>query len=387
MMRAPVAALFLSLAASTAPAAVPVTDAARLAAEGTAAETTERTDRTQRGSNAARTGSLCSVWRGGSGPQSSLDSNRGITDMIRRIAREEGVREDIALAIAYQESRFNPCAKSPVGATGIMQLMPGTAADLGVDPHDPEQNVRGGLRYFKTQLKKFGSVELALAAYNAGPGNVTKYGGVPPFKETKGYVADITGRWAPSFGGLPQGDDASGARTAALADPSMHAGGVAAANGDSFGDVRRFLEGKGQEAMRAGTLLDSVDANSDARLANVEMWNRLILTSAAFVGALNALETQRLGQQSGAAEVATYGSSRDPVRDPREPGGRSLVVIGTPDGLCEATGVDGTIDPDCAGANADGRADTVETQLDALVAVTLAERTGGETRVSATPSQ
>ena len=386
-MRTPTIALLLSLAASPALTAVPVTDAARLAAEGTAAETTERTERTQRGSNAARTGSLCSVWRGGSGPQSSLDGNRGITDMIRRIAREEGVREDIALAIAYQESRFNPCAKSPVGATGIMQLMPGTAADLGVDPYDPEQNIRGGLRYFKTQLKKFGSVELALAAYNAGPGNVTKYGGVPPFKETQGYVANITERWTPSFGGLPQRDDVSGARAAALADPSMHAGGIAAANGDSFGDVRRFLEGKGQEAMRAGSLLDSVDANSDARLANVEMWNRLIFTSAAFVEVLNALQTQRLGQESGAAEVATYHSNRDPVRDPREPGDRLLVVIGTPDGLCEATGVEGTIDPDCSGGTADGGATTVETHLDALVAATLADRPGGETHVSATPNQ
>ena len=167
----------------------------------------------------------------------------------------------------------------------------------------------------------------------------------------------------------------------------MHAGGIAAANGDSFGDVRRFLEGKGQEAMRAGSLLDSVEANSDARLANVEMWNRLIFTSAAFVEVLNALQTQRLGQESGAAEVATYHSNREPVRDPRESGDRLLVVIGRPDGLCEATGVEGTIDPDCSGGTADGGATTVETHLDALVAATLADRPGGETHVSATPNQ
>ena len=378
----------LALASSNALGAVPVTDAARLVAEGVTAETADRADATQRRANTARTGSLCSVWRGGSGPQSSLDGNRGITDMIRRIAREEGVREDIALAIAYQESRFNPCARSPAGATGIMQLMPGTASDLGVNPHDPEQNVRGGLRYFKTQLKKFGSVELALAAYNAGPGNVRKYGGIPPFKETQGYVANITGRWVPSFGGLPRGDDARGTRTAALTDPSMTAGGVAAANGDSFADVRRFLEGKGQEAMRSATLLGSVDANADARLANVEMWNRFILTSAAFVGALNALKTDRLGQESGAAEITTYRPSDDAGREPRRPNDQPLVEIGKPDSVCQETGVAETIDPDCpTAAEADVRTTTVEAQLDALVAATLAGPAGGETRVPASPGQ
>jgi soluble lytic murein transglycosylase-like protein len=92
-------------------------------------------------------------------------------------------------AIAYVESRFNTKAISPKGAVGMMQLMPGTAAELGVDPHDPEENARGGADYLRKMVTKFGNnVELAVAAYNAGPAAVLKYGGVPPYAETRAYV-------------------------------------------------------------------------------------------------------------------------------------------------------------------------------------------------------
>ena len=92
-------------------------------------------------------------------------------------------------AIAYVESRFNTKAVSPKGAVGMMQLMPGTAADLGVDPHDPGENARGGADYLRRMVTLFGNnVELAVAAYNAGPAAVVKYGGVPPYAETRAYV-------------------------------------------------------------------------------------------------------------------------------------------------------------------------------------------------------
>lgn len=95
-------------------------------------------------------------------------------------------------ALIKQESRFNVTISSHAGAYGLTQLMPGTASDLGVDRYDPMDNLRGGARYITTQLNRFGNIPHALAAYNAGPGRVIEYGGVPPFKETQGYVRNIS---------------------------------------------------------------------------------------------------------------------------------------------------------------------------------------------------
>lgn len=113
--------------------------------------------------------------------------------MARDAARRHGVPEDLYLRLVNQESRFNPKAVSHKGAIGLAQLMPFTAARLGVDPHDPYQNLDGGARYLAQQYRAFKSWRLALAAYNAGPGAVTKHGGVPPFRETLTYVKVILG--------------------------------------------------------------------------------------------------------------------------------------------------------------------------------------------------
>lgn len=95
-------------------------------------------------------------------------------------------------AIAYVESRFRHNVVSPKGAIGMMQLMPGTAGDLGVDPRDPAQNARGGAAYLRQMLAMFdNNVELAVAAYNAGPNAVRKHNGVPPYSETRAYVAAV----------------------------------------------------------------------------------------------------------------------------------------------------------------------------------------------------
>jgi soluble lytic murein transglycosylase-like protein len=89
------------------------------------------------------------------------------------------------------ESAFNPNARSHVGAIGLGQLMPGTAADLGVDPHNIQQNLDGSARYLLAMLRQFGTRELALAAYNAGPDAVERHGGVPPYRETQGHVRKV----------------------------------------------------------------------------------------------------------------------------------------------------------------------------------------------------
>ncbi|TNF19976.1 MAG: lytic transglycosylase domain-containing protein [Rhodobacteraceae bacterium] len=113
--------------------------------------------------------------------------------MAREAARRHGVPEDLFLRLVQQESGWNPTAESHKGAFGLAQLMPATARRLGVDRKDPRQNLEGGARYLKQQYVTFGSWRLALAAYNAGPGAVQKYGGVPPYKETKNYVKVIWG--------------------------------------------------------------------------------------------------------------------------------------------------------------------------------------------------
>lgn len=117
-----------------------------------------------------------------------------LDELLEQASRKHGVPVNLLTAVVAVESGFRADAVSPAGAIGLMQLMPATARDMGVlDPFDPRQNVEGGARYLAFLLKHFKSEELALAAYNAGPGRVARAGGVPDFPETRAYIESVLG--------------------------------------------------------------------------------------------------------------------------------------------------------------------------------------------------
>ncbi len=134
-----------------------------------------------------------------------------IAPIVQEAARRAALDEAVVWAVIEKESGFDPCAVSPKGALGLMQLMPDTARELGVsDVFDPEQNILGGARFLRRLLDRYrGDLALALGAYNAGPSAVDAAGGLPPFPETLSYVRWILSRLGRENSG-PAGADASG---------------------------------------------------------------------------------------------------------------------------------------------------------------------------------
>lgn len=131
---------------------------------------------------------------GGTPPAGMQLRARAWAPLVEPIAARYGLDTELVLRVIEAESGGNPQAVSPKGAMGLMQLMPETARALGIsDPFDPAQNIEGGVRYLSHLLRRFGDLRLALAAYNAGPGAVERYGGVPPFPETQRYLERILG--------------------------------------------------------------------------------------------------------------------------------------------------------------------------------------------------
>ena len=140
-----------------------------------------------------------------------VQSDGSLASIFEKASETYGVSMSLLTAMAKQESNFQADATSKSGAMGIMQLMPATAAHFGcTEPYDPEQNIMAGAKYISQLLDKYdGDVSLALAAYNAGSGNVDKYGGIPPFEETQNYVAKITAYMEEGVT-LPDGTSISG---------------------------------------------------------------------------------------------------------------------------------------------------------------------------------
>ncbi|KUK13719.1 MAG: lytic transglycosylase domain-containing protein [Synergistetes bacterium] len=126
-------------------------------------------------------------------PRDSFKEDSSIEDVVNRASKLYKLDPKLVMAVIEAESNFNPKALSPKGAMGLMQLMPDTAREMGVrDPFDVEENIMGGVKYLNYLSEKYkGNLELVLAAYNAGPGAVDKYGGIPPYKETQDYVRKV----------------------------------------------------------------------------------------------------------------------------------------------------------------------------------------------------
>lgn len=118
-------------------------------------------------------------------------------EIIEKLAEEKGLEPRLVVAVIHAESNFDPLALSEKGAQGLMQLMPATAEELAVeDPFDPEENLRGGIDYLRRMLDRYeGDLELALAAYNAGPEAVKRHGGVPPYPETQAYIRKVLSQY------------------------------------------------------------------------------------------------------------------------------------------------------------------------------------------------
>lgn len=165
-------------------------------------------------------------------------------------------------ALVWQESRFNASAKSPVGAYGLTQIMPGTARDLGIYPAyqtDPVMQVRGGARYLAQMLGMFdGNVVHALAAYNSGPGNVRKHGGVPPFKETRHYVEVIPNKYNQYLAKVGGVDALGTIEPGLMANAELGLQGMAAAG---YGDAVDLTTAAA--AQRLMSILDQIDKTPD----------------------------------------------------------------------------------------------------------------------------
>lgn len=123
--------------------------------------------------------------------QKRTQPDTDLGELIDRVSDNEGVDKDLVRSVIQTESNFNHNARSQDGAIGLMQLMPETADELGVDPENPSQNVKGGVKYLGNMMDRYDNLEDALAAYNAGPEAVDRHGGVPPFDETQEYVKKV----------------------------------------------------------------------------------------------------------------------------------------------------------------------------------------------------
>jgi hypothetical protein len=182
-----------------------------------------------------------------------------LEDIFEKAADKYNVDIDLLKAIAKQESNFNPKAESHSGAQGVMQLMPATAKSLGVtDSFDAEHNIMGGAKYISGLLDKYnGDTKLALAAYNAGSGNVAKYGGIPPFKETQNYVVKVMKYYGQDL-------DVSGVQATTSKDSSVQTTQNTSTQSDTLPVVSPIITNSQEaEVIDSSDLLDTIYSYDD----------------------------------------------------------------------------------------------------------------------------
>ena len=216
--------------------------------------------------------------------------------MIRQAAQEQGIDPALYRSLIMAESSGNANAVSPKGAMGYAQLMPATAAELGIDPSDPAQNLKGGAMYLRQMLERFKDPKLALAAYNAGPANVEKYNGIPPFAETQNYVSKVLG-----------GNKMENTPTQQVYDDPMGSLSKGQRLMLAFGalkDAGMALQG-GQEGTSFARTMQAVNDQQDqARKARAASQQQLFLTSlGGLTGASAGVDTEMPDFQSQKQQV------------------------------------------------------------------------------------
>lgn len=222
---------------------------------------------------------------------SVLKVPQSLDDMFTEASKKYGVSEKLLKAVAKAESNFNPSATSNKGAAGVMQLMPATARSLGVDdPYDAKSNIMGGAKYLRQNLEKYqGNVELTLAAYNAGGNNVSKYGGIPPFKETQEYVRKVIGYMGEnqSAGSTSSYYTSASGSTGSYTSPYSTDYGPYLARGDySSSDLLESLKNLADQSSGSGS--GSLAANKSDFLYLIELMKmRMQVASSSISGQLD----------------------------------------------------------------------------------------------------
>ena len=302
-------------------AQVPISDAPKTVQQTQTKAQTEKTQGSTKRWLEYEEGVTCGVFRNPAKSPVDAMQRTEITSLIRKYAKAYGVREELALSVAMQESRFSQNVRSCAGAIGVMQLMPGTAKQLGVDPYDLEDNIKGGVKYLKDQLIRFnGNETLTAAAYNAGPHRASLQAGrVPNIPETQTYVREIFGRWEPQFKVLVGSDLGP-----SLASANQNLINTSRSAAGSIGGTQALAQSRQIAIGREGSLVggaervqDAWDDNSQSRIITGQGFNRAIDQGTVIGGLMVAQLLADLATTSQTAKSMNYASS--PAATPWQP--------------------------------------------------------------------